>query len=458
MPRTQINCPNCRQPVVADIKQLFDVAQDPRAKQEILSGMFNLVQCPHCGYQGNLATPIVYHDPDKELLLTYFPTEVQMTRNEQERVIGPLINQVMSSLPAEKRKGYLLNPQTMLTLKGMVERILEADGVTKEMLEAQEKRMALIQRLMGVSAESLPEVIRQEEALIDEEFFALFSRFAEAALMSGDENALQHLRRVQQALLEHSAIGRELQSATKALEGVQKSLQALGNELTREKLLDLVLTAPDEAHLQAYVQLVRPGMDYEFFQLLSQRIEAAAGEEKERLTSVREKLLSFIDVIDSALRQRREVARRNLDALLKAEDVQAALQANLGAVDEYFVEALTTELEEARRKGDLERSAKLQMVLEMIEQQSAPPPEVALIERLLEKADDEAALLEAIRAEDAETLGNLTEMLSAFIAQLQDSASQAGGEEGKQQRELLVRMQAVFNAALRLAMEKKLKS
>lgn len=443
---------------MADIQQLFDVAQDPRAKQAILSGMFNLVQCPHCGYQGNLATPIVYHDPDKELLLTYFPPEVQMTRNEQERVIGPLINQVTNALPAEKRKAYLLNPQTMLTLKSLVERILEADGVTKEMLEAQEKRMALVQRLMGISAESLPQVIQQEEELIDEAFFALFSRFAEAALMSGDENALQRLQQVQQALLEHTSIGRELQSATKALDEVQKSLQALGGQITRQKLLDLVLASPDEAHLQAYVQLTRPGMDYEFFQLLSQRIDRASGEEKDRLTSVREKLLAFIEMIDHALRQRREVARRNLDALLGADDLEAALQANLGVVDEYFLEVLTAALEEARNEGNLERSAKLQQVLDVIERQSAPPPEINLIEKLMDVADDPAALEEALRAEEAETVASLGEIVMSFIAQIQGAAEQARGEEKEQHEMMLTRMQNIYNTALRLAMEKKLRA
>ena len=97
MPQTTVNCPNCRQLISADVRQLFDVGTDPSAKQQVLTGTLNLVNCPHCGYQGNLATPIVYHDPEKELLLTYFPPELGLPVNEQERIIGPLINQVMNS-------------------------------------------------------------------------------------------------------------------------------------------------------------------------------------------------------------------------------------------------------------------------------------------------------------------------------------------------------------------------
>src|SRR4030066_544058 len=106
MPKTRINCPNCRQPIIADIDQLFDIGQDPTAKQKFLSGMFNVAQCQSCGYQGMLATPIVYHDPEKELLLTYFPPEVGLACPEQERLIGSLINQVVSNLPQEKPNGY----------------------------------------------------------------------------------------------------------------------------------------------------------------------------------------------------------------------------------------------------------------------------------------------------------------------------------------------------------------
>ena len=65
MPKTRINCPNCRQPVVAEIEQLFDIGADPQAKQKLLSGAVNVLQCQSCGYVGSLATPLVYHDPEK---------------------------------------------------------------------------------------------------------------------------------------------------------------------------------------------------------------------------------------------------------------------------------------------------------------------------------------------------------------------------------------------------------
>ncbi|NMC52308.1 MAG: hypothetical protein GYA48_01545, partial [Chloroflexi bacterium] len=126
MAKTSVACPRCRQPVIADIEQLFDMGTDPQAKQKLLSGMFNVIQCPSCGYTGQTPRPLVYHDPQKELLLTYFPPELGLPVNEQERLIGPLINQVVNSLPLEKRKAYLLRPQSMFTFETLIEKVLEA--------------------------------------------------------------------------------------------------------------------------------------------------------------------------------------------------------------------------------------------------------------------------------------------------------------------------------------------
>ena len=161
MPQTQIACPNCRRMIPANVEQLFDVTADPQAKQRLLSGASNVARCPHCGYEGRIATPIVYHDNSKELLLTFFPPELGLPLNEQEKLIGPLIKQVMDRLAPEKRKGYLLSPQANLTYESMIETILGKDGITPEMLKAQQDRVMLIERLLQASS---PDVRKKRES------------------------------------------------------------------------------------------------------------------------------------------------------------------------------------------------------------------------------------------------------------------------------------------------------
>ena len=94
MAQTRINCPNCKQPIMADVQQLFDAGEDPSAKSRLLSGMANFVQCGVCGYQGGLATPIVYHDPEKELFTNNDAENALLTREYREPFVCPTADKV----------------------------------------------------------------------------------------------------------------------------------------------------------------------------------------------------------------------------------------------------------------------------------------------------------------------------------------------------------------------------
>jgi hypothetical protein len=418
MPKTQVNCPNCRQPVVAEINQLFDVNADPSAKARLLSGSHNLVQCTFCGYQGNLATPIVYHDPDKELLLTYMPPELGLPRNEQERLIGGMINQVISKLAQEKRKGYLLNPQTTLTMQGLVERVLEADGITREMIQAQQQRMSLLQRLASVTDESVrAEIVRQEEGLIDAEFFSLLNRLIEVSMMGGDRESAQQLSELQKSLLPLTSYGRELQAQSQEVEAAIKDLQAAGKELTREKLLELIINAPNETRLSALVSLTRPGMDYQFFQLLSERIDRARGDGRKRLVDLRAQLLEMTEEIDRQMEAHRQQTRQLIEEILNSGDVTAAMAQALGVVDEAFIQELQTMLEETRAQGDLDKSSKLKQMVDVLQQASAPP-ELGLVEEYLDAPDEQARQV-FLEANDEVITPEFMDLLANIAMQVQ---------------------------------------
>lgn len=443
MPKTRINCPNCRQPIPADIEQLFDAGADPQAKARLLSGAFNLAACPHCGYRGNLATPIVYHDPAKELLLTFVPPELGLPMQEQERIIGPLLTKVMSSLPPEKRKAYLLRPQTMLTLQGLLERILEGDGVTKEMVQAQQKRLNLLQRLAAITTEDvLAEVVKQEEKLMDAEFYTLFNRLIESAAANGDRASATRLSELQRKLLPLTAFGRQLLQQSQEMEEAVKSLREAGKGLTREKLLDIVIAAPSDLRVQALVGLARPGMDYEFFQLLSGRMEQAGGAEKEKLAKLRERLLGLTREIDQHLEASLLNAKQNLNELLKQEDITAAMAASPLVVDDFMLQAINDEMDAARKKGDLDRIGRLQQIIEAIQRASPPPPEVELIEAMVNaSSDDEAGAM--LEANKEQITPEFLDMLMSFMGQAPENVEEA----------VVKRMQFIYGQAVRLSMQ-----
>jgi hypothetical protein len=447
MAKTRINCPNCRQPITADIEQLFDVGQDPASKQRLLSGAVNIAQCPNCGYQGALATPMVYHDPQKELLLTFFPPDLNMKMEEQERMMGPLLNKVVNNLPQEQRKAYLLRPQAVLTMQGLIERVLEADGITKEMIQAQQKRLNLIQRLMGQSEEIIEQAGREEDELIDTEFFSILSRLVESAMVSGDEDSARSLADLQRKLLATTTTGRKLEAQNKEVQDAIHDLQELGENLTREKLLDMLVNASSDVRISVLTSLARPALDYEFFQMLSERIENAKGSGRERLIQLRTQLLEMTQEIDRQIEKRVEQAKENLEQLLAAKDIVAATQRNLGAIDDAFLQVLNGEMGVARQKGDMDRIQKLGQVIQVIQEASAPPPELEIIENLLE-AGDEQKRQEWLETNQEQITQEFIDALTSLVGQSQDGRDP----------ELAEHLQEVYRSVLRFSMKAKLKA
>jgi hypothetical protein len=454
MPQTQISCPQCRQQIPANVEQLFDVTQDPGAKQRLLGGVSNVANCPFCGFHGRLATPIVYHDADKELLLTYFPPELGMPLNQQERTIGPMIKQVMDRLPPEKRKAYLLKPQANLTYESMIETILGKDGITPEMIKEQQDRVTLIQRLVQASSPDVrSEVIKQNEKLIDEQFFALFSRMLPRTASAEGERAARQLAEVQKQLLEETEFGRGLKESVGELETASKALQEAGQRLTRERLLDLIIEAPNDARIRAYVSLARTGMDYTFFQNLSEKLDAAKGDEKKNLEELREKLLDYVNEVDRQLEQRFKESQDFIDQLLEQEDVARATRDNIQGFTQESVDLVSQMMRQASEKNDYARMGKLQKMIEVLQEASAPPVEVAFIEQLLEAPDD--AALEKMLAENEEMVNEeMMNMLSGLMAQLEAQGSNGPG--GGQAKELTKKLESVYKTALKFSMKKKM--
>jgi hypothetical protein len=448
MPKTRINCPNCHQPIMAEVEQLFDVYVDPSAKQKLLSGAINLIQCPFCGYRGNLATPIVYHDPDKELLLTFIPPEVGLARDEQERIIGSMINRVIDNLPQEKRKGYLLQPKAHLTMQNLLEHILQADGITHEMIEAQQQRLNLLQRLLAITdREARKEVIKQEEESLDADFFNLLGRLLEASRLSKDQDSSNKLEDLQVDLFEITEFGKQVKEQTEEVQAAIKSLQDAGKELTRDKLVDIVVNAPSDTRLKALVSLVRPGMDNIFFKKLSDRIDRARDKGRQRLIELREKLLELTSQYDAQMSARMQSLKELLDDILQADDIATATRENLPAIDEMFLQLLNDEMEVASQNNDEARVEKLQQIVEVLNQAGSAPPEVALIEDLLAAPSDEARR-QMMEEHKEEITPQLLEMLTGLVAQVQQS-------DGDQ--ELLDRLKAVNRQVIRFSMKAKLK-
>ncbi|MGB8251694.1 MAG: CpXC domain-containing protein [Anaerolineaceae bacterium] len=448
MPQTQTSCPRCRQPVIADVTQLFDMNQDSTVKQKLLSGAFNLIQCPNCGYNGSLSSPIVYHDPEKELLLTFFPPELGLPANEQEKLIGPLIKQVTDRLPAERRKAYLLTPKMMFTMQGLIETVLEADGITREMIQEQQRQIKLLQQLMATPEEKRLEIVKAEESLINEQFFLILNRLIDASLANGDETSSKQLTELQQNLFQISETGKRIQSQARETEQVVKLLQDASKEgLTREKLLDLITQSGSDAQLSTFVSLARNGMDYQFFQLISQKIDTADQSEKQKLVELREKLLDMTHEMDEEINKRVASAGQLLDTILSSSDIEQATTQNLRSITSIFIEVLGSRIEEARQKGELDKLEKLQKVAGVIQQATTPPPELQFIQELVDAKDDQS-VHDLLEKNIEKLTPEFIEMLNSILVQAQ--SSEDADKESKD------RLSIIYRTALGMTMRKNL--
>ena len=330
VPQT-ITCPNCGQPFSAMLEQILDTRRDPTAKERLLSGRVNVIVCPHCGYRGMVSTPLMYHDPAKQMAIVYVPMELNLQQADRERLIGDMTNAVMRSMPEDAPKGYLLQPSTALTLQGLVDQVLEADGITREMVEAERQKARLIDRLAEARADEVDQILEENQHLIDLGFLELLTVVAQAARRADDSRTALRLLNIRSRLMETTEAGRELRAREQALIEASQELQALGDSITREQFVDLLVKAAgDISKVDALGILGRVLLDYSTFQALSERIDATQDEdERKRLIEVRERLLAIAAEYEKQSRAIVERSVNTLRMLLQASDIRTAIQSNL---------------------------------------------------------------------------------------------------------------------------------
>jgi hypothetical protein len=438
-----INCPQCGQPFNAILEQILDVGRDPSARDRLLSGRVNVVTCPHCGFQGMVSTPLMYHDPEKQLAIIYVPMQLNLGQEDREKLIGDMTNAVMRSMPDDAPKGYLLQPATALTLQGLTEQVLEAEGITREMIDAERRKIELIDQLAEAKKDEVDTLIEENQDLIDATFLELLRAAGQAAGQSGDNRTSLRLLNLRSRLMETTEAGQELKAREEAIVEASRELQALGEQgegITRQQFVDLLVKAAgDPAKVEAYGVLGRNLLDYQTFQLLSEQAEKAESEEEaDQIREARETLLEIAAEFEEQSRAVIERAANTLRTLLQTEDIEGAVRANLDRIDETFLAVLQANLEEARNSGQVEVSSRLKRIRDEVLRlmQQAAPPEIRLINDLLSAESDEAAI--ALLNERSDELS--PDILSVFedlIHQLRDA-----GNEGAADRLEVLRAEA----------------
>ncbi len=393
---TTIACPNCRQPYNAVVEQLLDVTSDPTVKNRLLNGALNVTTCPHCGSQHQVSTPLLYHDASKSLAITYLPIELNLTTENREKLIGGFTTTVMSSLPDDSPKGYLLQPKQSLTMQGLIEQVLEADGITKDVIDAERKKSDIVDQLATATKAEREQLLSENTKLIDRGFFDRLTIAAQAASQAGDAKRSLRLLNIRSHLLETTDIGEELKAEQTAIMEAQQELQALANNFTREAFVDLLIAAADNPiKADALGQMGIQALDYQTFTILTNRIGATTDTAtKANLEAMRDRLLQFSAAAEEQSRQIIEQAAETLRQILQSPNISQAVANNLPNIDDTFLQVLQANIQQAQQTNNIQASARLKQVRDEVLAylQQGAPPEVQLINDLLSEPDEAASL------------------------------------------------------------------
>jgi hypothetical protein len=146
---------------------------------------------------------------------------------------------------------------------------LEADGITEEMMQAQEARIKLIESFINTQDEAeLKKKVEENDSLLDREFFETLTAFMQNAQLSGDQAQAQTFLALRTLVSRWSTNGRELVAEIDRELGivVMKS---------QEELLDKLQLARTDEEFQSLIVAGQPFLDYGFFQQLTTKIDEA---------------------------------------------------------------------------------------------------------------------------------------------------------------------------------------
>jgi hypothetical protein len=396
---------------------IVDVQQEPQIKTALLTGRLNSAQCPHCNTVTTLSVPILYHDPEKELLIAMVPMGLNLPNDEQEKVIGDLMRDLTAIIPKESFKGYMFRPQRALTMQGLIDQVLQGDGVTLEMIEEQRKRVDLAQSLLEIAENDLPALVAEHDERIDSQLFQVLTLMAQRVMQEGQRQMAEQIMYRQDRVAELSTYGQEVikQQAEQeqTVREIAEDIQSLGAEPKRRDFLSLARSyADDDDRLQALVGLVRPAFDYAFFQELSLQIGQAPAADRGGLEKLRDRLLEMTQAVDQQTQLAAQQAASFLQAIMNSPNPEDVIRDNLTMIDDTFMAVLTANIQEAERQKNLQAATRLKTIYDqaiaMLQEQMEP--ELRFVNDLL-RVQSEADLRHLIEENLSEFDGSLLEII-----------------------------------------------
>ena len=103
--KQSVKCPKCGQLHEICVWSSITVSDSPDLKKDLLSGKINMLHCDICGQTALLPEPLLYHDEDKKLLISFTPCNDEKIK---EHLLCDLRENSRKSGELENYEGYNL--------------------------------------------------------------------------------------------------------------------------------------------------------------------------------------------------------------------------------------------------------------------------------------------------------------------------------------------------------------
>jgi hypothetical protein len=394
----QIRCPNCGTPYVAPVFTIVDLGANPELRAPLLSGQINVASCPNCGAGGPLGAPLMVHDPEHNFLGVFVPMESGRDDLQRQKAIGDLTQTLMRKIPAEQRKGYMLQPTQYVDWQRFVEKLWEFEGVTAEMLRRQRDQSQLLQRLAGLvnDDKALDLALERGMSLVDRDFFNLLDQLVLMGRQQAQNGELDMLLKLREKLLEKTPAGQLVKQQQEKIRGL---LAKITPQTSREELVDLATEAwlaEDGQQVVGTLAVAAPQLfDYQFLMFLSERIGGASSpEQRKKLEELRQFIVQMQEQLAARQQQSQEAMTQQvqqfLQEVLQATDTEAALREHIEEVDDTFLSFLVANIQQAEKAKATAAARRLRAVYDQAVKilQESMPADLQLLNQLLTAPDD----------------------------------------------------------------------
>ena len=118
-----VRCPQCGQMSEVTVWNSITVKDSADLKQDLLRGMVNMFRCPSCSHAALMPTPMLYHDEEKRLMISFSPCDDPILK---QRLFDNVQNTSKESGELEKLEGY--NLRFVTDYNELLEKILIFDN------------------------------------------------------------------------------------------------------------------------------------------------------------------------------------------------------------------------------------------------------------------------------------------------------------------------------------------